>query len=230
LLAARSASGLTSPRAGCIAAACSPGSITAIGTDPHFAPGQDADERGANPLRVWSIGHSTHPFPDFLELLRRNRIEAVADIRRFPNSRKHPQFGIDALRAELPAHGLRYRHLPQLGGRRAPREDSPNHGWRNRSFRGYADHAMSAEFALGLAALRELAERGPTAMMCAEAVWWRCHRRLVADRLVADGAVVLHIAADGRCRPHELTPFARRDDDGGAILYPAQPGTAAQSG
>jgi uncharacterized protein (DUF488 family) len=170
-------------------------------------------------LRIWSVGHSTHTFDGFLRLLAEAGIEAVADVRRFPMSRRHPHFHIDELSARLPAHDVLYRHLPQLGGRRAPHEDSPNGGWNNASFRGYADHALTAEFAAGLAALRELAETAATAMMCSEALWWRCHRRLVADRLVAGGAVVLHISSGGRSVAHELTPFARVDRDG-TITYP----------
>jgi uncharacterized protein (DUF488 family) len=170
-------------------------------------------------LRVWSVGHSTHALADFVAILAPHGIEVVVDIRTVPRSRRHPQFHIDALAAALPEHGLAYRHVPQLGGLRSPRRASPNDGWRNRSFRGYADHALSREFADGLAALRATARSAPTAMMCAEAVWWRCHRRIVADRLVANGDVVVHIMPDGRGSPHELTPFARRNADG-TIAYP----------
>jgi len=170
------------------------------------------------PLRIWSIGHSTHALADFVALLGRHRIELVADVRRFPRSRRHPQFDIDALTAALPEHGVLYRHLPALGGRRTPRADSPNDAWRNRSFRGYADHALTPEFAAGLSALRDIAQGAPTAMMCSEALWWRCHRRLVADRLVAEGHAVLHIGSDGRSSPHELASFAGRNADG-TIVY-----------
>ena len=171
-------------------------------------------------LRLWSVGHSTHAFDDLLAVLARHGIEVVADIRTVPKSRRHPQFHIDALTAALPAHGLVYRHLPALGGLRRPRKDSPNDAWRNRSFRGYADYALTDEFAAGLEELRRIAAAAPTAMMCAEALWWRCHRRLVADRLVAGGDVVLHIASDGRASPHQLTPFASRNADG-TIVYAA---------
>ena len=171
-------------------------------------------------LTLWSIGHSTHSLASFLALLKANDIEVVADIRTIPRSSRFPHFGADRLAAALSEHGIRYRHLPALGGRRAPREDSPNVAWRNASFRGYADHARTTEFAQGLAALRELARSAPTAMMCSEALWWRCHRRLVADRIVAAGDVVLHIASDGRSAPHELSPFASVDA-AGTIVYPA---------
>ena len=173
------------------------------------------------PLTLWSIGHSTHSLEGFLALLARNDVAVVADIRTVPRSRRFPHFGSDQLAAALPEHGLRYRHLVALGGRRAPRQGSPNTAWHNRSFRGYADHARTAEFAQGLAALREIARTAPTAMMCSEALWWRCHRRLVADRIVAAGDVVLHIASDGRSSPHQITPFASLDADG-TITYPAQ--------
>ena len=177
------------------------------------------------PLRLWSVGHSTHAFAEFVALLGSHDIEVVADIRTVPKSRRHPQFHADSLTTTLPEHGLAYLHLPQLGGLRSPRAESPNDGWHNRSFRAYADHALTADFAAGLAALRERAAGARTAMMCAEAVWWRCHRRLVADQLVAAGDVVLHIMPDGRGVPHELTSFARRDADG-TITYPAGGATA----
>ena len=187
---------------------------------------------GMRALRLWSIGHSTHALGEFVALLGHHGIEVVADIRRFPRSRRHPQFDIDALAAALPEHGVVYRHLPELGGRRTPRADSPNDAWRHRSFRGYADHALTAEFAAGLSTLREIGEGAPTAMMCSEALWWRCHRRLVADRLVAGGDGVLHISSDGGSSPHELTSFASRNADG-TILYasgPAEPRTSGPGG
>ena len=171
-------------------------------------------------LTLWSIGHSTHSLEGFLALLARNEVELLADIRALPRSRRFPHFSADRLAAALPEHGLRYRHLPALGGRRAPRGDSPNDAWRHRSFRGYADHALTAEFAEGLAALRQIARSAPTAMMCSEALWWRCHRRLVADRLVAAGDVVVHIASDGRSSRHVLSPFATVKADG-TLVYRA---------
>jgi uncharacterized protein (DUF488 family) len=170
-------------------------------------------------VRLWSIGHSTHPPERLVELLRAHAIELVADVRTVPRSRRHPQFESSALASWLPEDGIAYEHLPRLGGWRSPRPDSPNGGWRNRSFRGYADHAMGEEFAAGLEELTAEADRVRTAMMCSEALWWRCHRRLIADRLVGAGREVLHIGADGRAEPHRLTSFAV-PGPGGVLLYP----------
>lgn len=172
-------------------------------------------------MTLWSIGHSTHTFDELVALLAAHDIGLVADVRTVPKSQRHPHFHTDALARSLPQRGIGYRHLPRLGGWRRSREDSPNGAWRNRSFRGYADYAMSAEFAAGLGELRELASAHRTAMMCSEALWWRCHRRLVADRLVAAGVTVCHIGSDGRAEAHRLTPFGVRGDDG-QISYPAQ--------
>jgi uncharacterized protein (DUF488 family) len=141
-------------------------------------------------------------------------------VRTVPRSRRHPHVAADVLGAELPAQGVAYRHLPRLGGWRRARPDSPNAAWRNASFRGYADYALTEEFALGLEELRSLAGERLTAMMCSEALWWRCHRRLVADRLVVAGDEVLHIGADGRASAHALSPFAVPQADG-TLLYPA---------
>ncbi len=154
-----------------------------------------------------------------MELLRSNGVVTLADVRTVPRSRRNPQYERTALERTLPAAGIRYVHLPRLGGLRHPRRDSPNAGWRNDSFRGYADHMLSAEFEQGLAELRELARGGPVAVMCAEAVPWRCHRRLLADALFARGVVVEHVTGRGRTVPHQLTPFAVRE--GRRVLYPA---------
>jgi uncharacterized protein (DUF488 family) len=167
---------------------------------------------------AFTIGHSTHPLDAFVALLRGAGIAGVADVRRWPRSRRHPQFDGDALAVELGARGLAYDHLPQLGGRRAPRPDSPNDGWEQEAFRGYADHMASPEFAAGIDALEALADARPTAVMCAEALWWRCHRRLLADALVMRGWTVWHILASGAAGAHEMTPFARIVD--GALRYP----------
>jgi uncharacterized protein (DUF488 family) len=166
------------------------------------------------------VGHSTHSLDAFVALLQANGIEQLADIRTVPKSKRHPHFRTEALAQSLPADGVRYLHLPRLGGWRRSVAGSPNTGWRNTSFRGYADYAMTDEFAEGLVELRALAAAHRTAMMCSEALWWRCHRRLVADRLVALGDVVWHIASDARVAPHALTPFASVSDDG-RVLYPA---------
>ena len=146
----------------------------------------------------------------------------LADVRRFPASRRLPHFNSGPLGAALGARGIEYMHLPELGGRRPPGRDSRNDGWRVAGFRGYADHMAGPEFAAGLAHLLALAAERRTAVMCAEAQWWRCHRRLLADALLSSGRAVEHIGADGRLTPHELTPFARVDV-AGRIAYPAEP-------
>ena len=134
----------------------------------------------AAPAAIWTIGHSTRTLEEFLALLAAYSIEAIADVRRFPGSRRQPQFARDVLAACLPAHGVGYQWFPQLGGRRRTRPDSPNNAWRNAAFRGYADHLASAEFAEGLAARLAYAARQRTAVMCAEAVSWRCHRSIIS--------------------------------------------------
>ena len=171
-------------------------------------------------MQLLTVGHSTHPLEDFLALLREAGVAALADVRRHPGSRRHPQFGSEALGAALTRAGLAYRHLPGLGGRRAPAPDSGNDGWRVAGFRGYADHLRSAEFAAGRAALEALGRERRTAVMCAEAQWWRCHRRLIADVLVLAGHDVRHLMPDGRLIAHEPPPFAVRADDG-LPAYPA---------
>ena len=173
-------------------------------------------------IDVWTVGHSTHSRDEFLALLLAHEIEQVADVRTVPKSRRHPHFHSDALASDLAGRGVAYEHLPRLGGWRPARPDSPNDGWRNASFRGYADYAMSEEFASGLAQLREVAARRRTAMMCSEALWWRCHRRLIADRFVVAGDSVGHIGSDARIAGHRLTPFAVVGPDG-EITYPARP-------
>ena len=168
---------------------------------------------------LFSIGHSTHAADRFLGLLERHAVGAVADVRRFPASRRHPQFGAATLEASLSEAGIAYVKLgEQLGGRRGPAPGSPNDGWRVSGFRAYADHMASHEFADGLAELERLAAERPTAVMCAEADWRRCHRRLVADCLLARGWEVLHVLGDGRLEAHEMTPFAQIE--GVRITYP----------
>jgi uncharacterized protein (DUF488 family) len=171
-------------------------------------------------MKVWTVGHSTQPLGAFVALLVAHDIAQVADIRTVPRSRRHPQFDTGALARSLPERGVAYVHLPRLGGWRHANADSPNDAWRNLSFRGYADYAMGEEFADGLAQLREIAAEQRTAMMCSEALWWRCHRRLVADRLLVAGDTVCHIRSDGRLSEHELTPFATVQPDG-VITYAA---------
>ena len=161
-----------------------------------------------------TIGHSTHPIERFTELLQGAGAGALADVRRFPGSRRHPQFARDALAEALAAAGIAYAHLPELGGRRAPAPDSPHGGWRVTAFRGYADHLRSAEFAAGRERLEAMARETRTAIMCAEAPWWRCHRRLVADVFAFAGWRVTHVMPDGRLIEHEPPPFATPAPDG----------------
>lgn len=170
---------------------------------------------------IWTIGHSTRSLEEFLGLLAQYRIEAVADVRRFPGSRRYPHFAGEALAQSLPAHGVAYQWLPKLGGRRRPHADSPNTGWRNESFRGYADHLASPEFAEGLAELLALAARARTAMMCAETLWWRCHRSLISDVLRLRGIEVIHIQDATHSTVHPYTSPARVVD--GQLSYPATP-------
>jgi len=158
---------------------------------------------------IWTIGHSTRPIDAFLELLAHYRLEAVADVRRFPGSRRHPQYAEMALSAALAEHGAAYRWLPALGGRRRPLPDSPNTGWRNASFRGYADHIASTEFSQGMEELLEFSSRLRTTLMCAEAMWWRCHRALIADVLRVRGIEVVHILDAKHTVVHPYTASAR---------------------
>ncbi len=171
---------------------------------------------------ILTIGHSTHPIERFVRLLTANRIEVLADVRRFPGSRRNPQFGAEALAASLAEADIAYESLgAELGGRRRARKDSPNDAWRVEAFRAYADHTATDNFRAGLARLEELANGRRTAIMCAEADWRRCHRRLIADLLLARGWRVLHIAAGGRRSEHALPDFATVA--GGELSYHAQP-------
>lgn len=177
--------------------------------------------------RVLAIGHSTRPIEELLELLSRAGAVTVADVRTIPRSRANPQYEGPALARALAEAGIGYVHLPQLGGLRHARKGSPNGAWRNASFRGYADHMATPEFEDGLRRLRELARPGPVALLCAEAVPWRCHRSLIADALLARGVTVQHVTSPGKSRPHRLTPFARID--GRRVSYPP-PADAAAAG
>lgn len=170
---------------------------------------------------VWTVGHSNHDIVTFIELLSRAAIETVADVRRFPGSRRWPHFGREYLEEALAAVGIGYRHLPGLGGRRTARlADSPNTAWRVEAFNAYADHTLSEEFAADLDQLMEVAESRRTAIMCAEALPWQCHRRLIADALLAKGWAVNNIISAGQTRPHTMTEFARVAD--GRVTYPAR--------
>lgn len=158
---------------------------------------------------IWTLGHSTRSLDEFMDLLTRHKIEAVADARSFPGSKRYPQYGKSALRAALAGRDIAYRWFPKLGGRRRPLPDSPNTAWRNASFRGYADHMASAEFAEGLKDLLEFSASLRTALMCAEAVWWRCHRALIADALRVKGVEVVHILDAEHAVTHPFTSAAR---------------------
>jgi uncharacterized protein (DUF488 family) len=174
-------------------------------------------------LRVYTVGHSTRTADELVELLRAFDVSLLIDVRTIPRSRHNPQFEADALRSTLRRHRLGYIHIPELGGLRHTHAGSINDAWRNASFRGFADYMQSEGFEAGLEKLRTAAERTP-ALMCAEAVPWRCHRSLIADALIARGATVEHILGPGRSQPHRLTPFAHLD--GTHVTYPAQPGAA----
>lgn len=173
-------------------------------------------------LTVWAVGHSSYPAETFLALLLAHRIEVVADVRRFPGSRKHPHFGAKVLKDQLASAGIGYEGFPELGGRRTPRPDSHNTAWRNLSFRGYADYMETSEFRAGLARLLRLAEQRRVAIMCSEALWWQCHRALIADALKVIGVRVLHIASTGEALEHPFTSAARIRD--GALGYEADGG------
>ncbi len=182
-------------------------------------------KRPARPALILTIGHSTRPLDEFIAMLKGHAVEQLADVRTIPRSRHNPQFNRDSLPAALRRVHIGYVHLPGLGGLRKPRPDSPNTAWRNASFRGYADYMLTPAFEDGLAELRTLAQDGPVAVMCAEAVPWRCHRSLLADALFARGVVVQHIMGHGVLRPHQLTPFAdfHRGRRGRRVTYPAAP-------
>jgi uncharacterized protein (DUF488 family) len=165
-------------------------------------------------LRVYTVGHSTRPIGDLLGLLHEHAIASVVDVRRFPGSRRHPQFSKEALCVSLSGAGIAYLHKVELGGRRSSRAVSPNTGWRNASFRAYADHMDSAEFRGALAELMDHAAARRTAIMCAEVLPHRCHRRLIADALVARSAEVIHIIGPRRSEEHVLNPQARVLEDG----------------
>jgi uncharacterized protein (DUF488 family) len=158
---------------------------------------------------VWTIGHSTRPLETFLALLEHYRIEAVADVRRFPGSRRQPQYAQESLGSALAEDGIAYHWIAALGGRRRPQSDSPNTAWRNLQFRGYADYIATKEFEEGVHELLEVAGHLRTAMMCAEAVWWRCHRALIADVLCVRGIQVVHIIDETRSMTHPYTSPAR---------------------
>jgi uncharacterized protein (DUF488 family) len=169
---------------------------------------------------IFTIGHSTRSIDAFVDLLGAHGVRQLADIRTIPKSRRHPQFAMDALSQSLSAAGIAYRHFPALGGLRKPRADSVNTGWTHPAFRGYADYMDTTAFAAGMDALVAWSEAAPTAIMCAEAVWWRCHRRLVADALLACGVEVRHILSAAQAKRHTLTGFGVVD--GRKVSYPGR--------
>lgn len=168
-------------------------------------------------LELWTIGHSSHSWDEFLPMLTSHGIQAIADVRRYAGSRKYPHFNGDALRRALGEAGIEYVPQPELGGRRRPRPDSHNTAWRNDSFRGYADYMDTDAFWGGFARLVALAGRRRTAILCAEALWWRCHRSLIADLLKVRGACVRHIVAACKSEVHPYTSAARVEN--GHLTY-----------
>lgn len=172
---------------------------------------------------IWTLGHSTRSAEELVERLREAGVACLVDVRRHPGSRRHPQFARSALEATLPEAGIRYVWLGEsLGGRRSgmqPAERSPNRAWREPAFRAYADHMLTDAFAEGVAALEAEARARPTAVMCAELLWWKCHRRLLADRFVASGWRVVHLLGTRKSDEHRLSEWARVAD--GALTYPA---------
>jgi uncharacterized protein (DUF488 family) len=169
---------------------------------------------------VLTIGHSNRPLPQFLELLKSHQVELLVDVRTVPRSRHNPQFNRETLPQALAADNIRYEHLPGLGGLRHPRKDSPNSGWKNLSFRGYADYMLTREFEESLEVLIDRERQSRTVIMCAESVPWRCHRSLIADALTVRGVPVAHILSAKLPERHRLTAFAQVK--GTRLLYPAE--------
>ena len=168
-------------------------------------------------ITVWTVGHSTRSGEEFAQILKAHGIQVLVDVRSFPGSRRYPQFNRAALAESLRQVGIEYKHEPRLGGRRTPRKDSHNTAWKNASFRAYADHMESEEFRKGVEDLLEVAAKGRTAVMCAESLWWRCHRSLIADYLKAEGHTVIHILDQNKTEEHPFTSAARIVD--GSLSY-----------
>ncbi|MDQ2766912.1 MAG: DUF488 domain-containing protein [Gemmatimonadota bacterium] len=169
------------------------------------------------PATLWTIGYSTHSIDEFLDILAAHVITRIADVRRFPGSRAHPQFNPEALAASLAERGIAFTPMPLLGGRRKPRPDSPHVAWRNESFRGYADYMDTPAFAAAADELAALARADHVAAMCAEGVWWRCHRSMIADYFKVNGWTVLHILGLGEAKEHPYTAVAKVA--GGRLAY-----------
>lgn len=177
-------------------------------------------------FHVLTLGHSTRPIEEFTALLQGHAVARLIDVRTVPRSRHNPQFNRETLPGSLQACNIAYSHFPGLGGLRPRHKDSANRGWRNASFRAYADYMQTAEFADSLQQMIEIAQREQVALMCAEAVPWRCHRSLVADALLARGIAALEIINPERTQPHKLTPFAQVD--GTTVTYPSEQPTTGQ--
>ena len=172
------------------------------------------------PLTIFTVGHSTHQIDEFVAILRAHGIQRLVDVRTIPRSRHNPQFNRETLGPSLRNRRIGYRHLKELGGLRHPRADSPNAGWRNASFRGFADYMQTGEFAAALDQLIALSREKPTVIMCAEAVPWRCHRSLIGDSLVVRGIEVRDIYSGKVAKPHPLSPMARVQ--GTCLTYPVR--------
>ena len=182
---------------------------------------KEPQEKRRDGLPVWTVGHSTRTLVELVTVLRAYDIELIADVRRFPGSRRLPQFGAIELEQGLDTSGIGYKWFPSLGGRRQADPNSPNGAWTNAGFRGYADHTATDEFAEGLQDLLVLAGGMRTAVMCAEVLWWRCHRRIISDVLVSVGYEVVHIRDEAVSENHKLSPPARMVD--GHLSYEAEP-------
>lgn len=191
-------------------------------------PMMRVSERNHRNRLILTVGHSTRPISAFLELLAAHRVKLLIDVRTIPRSRHNPQFNSDQLARSLSESGIGYLHMAELGGLRHACRDSVNTAWRNLSFRGYADYMQTSEFEKALNELMRLAQERRTAIMCAEAVPWRCHRSLIADALAAHGFEVQEITSQTSVRPHTLTPWARVEE--GRITYPAQNANGAMAG
>lgn len=174
-------------------------------------------------MEILTIGHSNREIGTFIALLREAQVDTVVDVRSMPGSRHNPQFNSDALAESLRVNHIDYHHFRSLGGRRRSTPgDSPNEYWREKGFRNFADYALTAEFRHGLDALKDLARDRKPAVMCSEAVWWRCHRRLITDYLLAEGVRVRHILDHGKIEDAAMTPAAERRPDG-TLVYPPKP-------
>jgi len=177
-------------------------------------------QRAPSSITISTIGHSTRPIDEFMAILTSHGTASLADVRTIPGSRRNPQYNSRPLAETLNEAGIRYLHCPGLGGLRKPRRTSHNAGWNNAGFRGFADHMETEEFEQALDELVNTASRHPTTVMCAEALWWRCHRSLISDALLVRGIDVVHLMNQRKIEPHRLTPFAKTEN--GHISYPAQ--------